>query len=72
MRVEIDLKLDMDESRGMIDKDTVSRVHLVSFGLSSGGEKSSARAADEVVDGDPMPGNNVVSFENVRSVMNIG
>ena len=72
VRVEIDLKLEVNESRGMIDKGSASRVFHVNFGHSRGGEKLSVRAADEVVDGDPMPGNNVVSFENVRSDANNG
>ncbi len=66
--VEINLKLDVDKSGGMVHEDTPSRVHLVSFSLSGGGKKPSSRAANEVVHGDSMPGDNVVGLEDVRSV----
>ena len=72
MRVEVDLEFDMDETGGVVHKDATSRVHLVGFGLPSGGKKSSSRAADEVIDGDSMSGDNVVGFEDVRSVANDG
>ena len=72
VRVEVDLEFDMDETGGVVHKDATSRVHLVGFGLPSGGKKSSSRAADEVIDGDSMSGNNVVGFEDVRSVANDG
>jgi hypothetical protein len=72
VRVEVDLEFDMDETGGVVHEDATSRVHLVGFGLPSGGKKSSSRAADEVIDGDSMSGNNVVGFEDVRSVANDG
>ena len=70
--VEVDLEFDMDETGGVVHEDATSRVHLVGFGLPSGGKKSSSRAADEVIDGDSMSGDNVVGFEDVRSVANDG
>jgi hypothetical protein len=70
VRVEIYLKLDVNETRGVVHKDTSSRVHLVSFGLAGGSEKPSSRAANEVVNGNSMSGNNVVGLEDVRSVAN--
>jgi hypothetical protein len=72
VRVEVDLEFDMDETGGVVHEDATSRVHLVGFGLPSGGKKSSSRAADEVIDGDSMSGNNVVGFEDVCSVANDG
>ena len=70
--VEINLKLDVDESGGVVHKDTTSCVHVVSFSLAGGGKKPSSRAANEVVNGDSMPGDNVVSLEDVCSVADDG
>ena len=70
--VEVDLEFNMDETGGVVHEDATSRVHLVGFGFPSGGKKSSSCAADEVIDRDSMPGDDVVSLEDVRSVANDG
>ena len=62
----------MDETGGVVHEDATSRVHLVSFGLPSGGEKPSSRAANEVVDRNSMPRYDVVGLEDVRSIADDG
>jgi hypothetical protein len=59
-RAESGLQFDMDVARGGIDKDAAAFVHLAFFGLPLAGEQSASCGADEVIDRDPLAGEELI------------
>jgi hypothetical protein len=50
----------MDVPGGGIDKDAASFVHLALFCLAFAGEQSASSGADEVIDRDPLSGEQLI------------
>jgi hypothetical protein len=57
---ESSLQFDMDITRGGINENTASLVHLALFCLAFAGEQSASCGADEVIDRDPLSGKQLV------------
>ena len=68
MGVQVGLELDMDVARGVVDKDAAARVQISLVRLASGREEASLRRADEVVNGDALAREEVVSTEGVNLI----
>jgi hypothetical protein len=70
--VQVGLELDMDVARGVVDKDAAARVQISLVRLPLGREEASLRRADEVVNGDTLTREEVVSTEGVNSINDDG
>jgi hypothetical protein len=57
---ECSLELDMDVARGRINENTASLVHLALLSLPLAGEQSASCGADEVIDRDPLAGEELI------------
>ena len=62
--------LDVDVARCVINEDASTGVHFIRLGLSSGGDKAATSAANEVIDGNTLPGKQVVGLEGVGAIAN--
>jgi hypothetical protein len=54
------LELDVDESGGRINENTASLVHLALLGLAFAGEQSALSRTDEVINRDPLTGEQLI------------
>jgi hypothetical protein len=67
---ESGLQFDMDVARGGIDENTAALVHLALLGLPLAGEQSASCGADEVIDRDPLAGEELILSKGVHTVAN--
>jgi hypothetical protein len=65
---ERSLELDMDVAGGRINENTTSLVHLALLGLPLAGEQSASCGADEVIDRDPLAGEELILSKSVHTV----
>jgi hypothetical protein len=59
--VQMGLKLDMDVARSVVNEDTAARVHVALVGLAAGREETAFRSANEVINRNTLPWEEVVS-----------
>jgi hypothetical protein len=62
------LQLDMDVAGGRINENTASLVHLGLFGLAFAGEQTASSRTNEVIDRDPLSGEQLVLSKSVHAV----
>jgi hypothetical protein len=69
-RTESGLQLDMDVPGSGIDKDAASLVHLALFCFALAGEETASSGADEVIDRDPLAGEELILSKSIHTVSN--
>jgi hypothetical protein len=65
---ESGLQFDMDVARGGIDENTAALIHLALLCLAFAGEQSASSGADEVIDRDPLAGEELILAKDVHTV----
>jgi hypothetical protein len=65
---ESGLQFDMDVARGGIDEDTAALVHLALFGLALAGEQTASSRTNEVIDRDPLTGEQLILPKSIHAV----